>query len=64
MYGISAYQTQKNFFFPLLLGTIAAVYYGQYYNCGFNIADEGAHVFRSMWLLHGEVPFLDVELNN
>ena len=64
MYGISAYQTQKNFFFPLLLGTIAAVYYGQYYNCGFNIADEGVHALRSMRLLHGEVPFLDMELNN
>ncbi len=38
------------------------VYFGQYYDCGFNVGDEGSAVLISARLLDGERPFTDVVL--
>ena len=37
-------------------------YFGQYYDCGFNVGDEGSIVLISARLLDGERPFVDVVL--
>jgi hypothetical protein len=47
----------------LLLLLVAAVYYGSYYRHGINFRDEGGTLtLLGQRLLHGEVPFRDVEL--
>ena len=47
----------------LLLIIAAAVYYGSYYRHGINFKDEGGTVtLLGGRILHGEVPFRDVEL--
>lgn len=38
------------------------IYYGLYYNYGFNIADEGSVLLLTKRLLEGERPFIDVDL--
>jgi hypothetical protein len=47
-----------------LLAVIAVCYWGSYYNCGFNLGDEGVAALRSMKLLAGEVPYRDVDLHH
>ena len=42
------------------LAIVGIVYFGQYYDCGFNIADEGSVVLIAARLLEGERPFLDI----
>ncbi len=44
----------------LVLGAVA--YFGQYYDHGFNVGDEGSVVLITERLLAGERPYLDVEL--
>ena len=48
----------------ILAGLVAAglAYFGQYYDCGFKIGDEGSIVLISARLLEGERPFVDVVL--
>ncbi len=40
----------------------AGLYYGQYYDHGFNVSDEGSAVLITQRLMEGERPFLDVEI--
>ncbi len=44
------------------LAVAGLAYYGQYYDCGFNVGDEGSTVLISARLLDGERPFTDVVL--
>ncbi len=44
------------------LAIAGLVYFGQYYDCGFNVGDEGSIVLISARLLAGERPFVDVVL--
>ena len=45
---------------PAVLVLIAILYYGQYYDSGFNEADEGNIALISKRLLEGETPYVDV----
>ncbi|MEM7353398.1 MAG: hypothetical protein AAF657_21560 [Acidobacteriota bacterium] len=45
-----------------VLTLIGIAYFSQYYNAGFNLADEGSVVLTSARLLEGETPYLGIEL--
>ena len=49
-----------NFVVPILLIISALIYYSQYYNSGFNYADEGYVALISQRVFEGEVPYKDI----
>jgi hypothetical protein len=51
---------KRAFVVPALLILIAFLYYGQYYNYGFNYADEGNIALISQRIFEGEIPYKDI----
>jgi len=49
------------FVLPTFLTLTALLYYGQYYNTGFNYADEGNIALISQRIFEGEIPYMDIE---
>ena len=47
---------------PVWLAVFAVIYYGLYYRCGYNLADEGNVALLSKRLLDGERPFKDMAM--